>query len=108
MENHEVREGKTMAIISYITIFGTIAAFIMNYKKRNSFAGFHIKQMIGIFFLSMINKYVILDYAGRFFGGFVFLFIASLWLIGFIGAVRGQEKVIPFLGEQFQEWFKNL
>ncbi len=31
-----------------------------------------------------------------------------LWIIGFIGAVQGQEKKIPLLGDQFQEWFKNI
>ncbi|PQB07207.1 hypothetical protein BST83_08630 [Polaribacter filamentus] len=59
MENHTVNEGKTAAIISYITIFGTIIAFFMNNSKKNSFTSFHIRQMIGIFLLSMINKYIV-------------------------------------------------
>lgn len=108
MQNNEVQEGKTMAIISYLTIFGTIAAFIMNYNKKNSFASFHIRQMLGIFFLSMINKYFIYNYLGKFIGGFVFLLIITLWIIGFIGVIKGERKLIPLLGEQFQDWLKNI
>lgn len=34
MENQTVNEGKTAAIIAYITIFGTIIAYILNAVKR--------------------------------------------------------------------------
>ena len=48
MNNQTVQEGKTVAIISYITWIGTLIAFIMNNDKRNSFAAFRIRQMIGL------------------------------------------------------------
>ena len=108
MENHTVNEGKTAAIISYITIFGTIIAFFMNNTKKNSFTSFHIRQMIGIFLLSMINKYIIYDFLGSTAGYVVFIFIVILWVIGFIGAVKGEEKLVPYVGEQFQKWFQNI
>ena len=44
MNTGTVQEGKTIAIISYITIIGLIIAFIMNQSKKNSFASFHIRQ----------------------------------------------------------------
>jgi hypothetical protein len=31
-----------------------------------------------------------------------------LWVIGLMGAINGQEKPVPILGEKFQEWFKSL
>ncbi len=102
-----VEEGKTTAIISYITIIGLIIAFVMNSSKKNSFASFHIRQMVGISIFALINSLVI----GRFSGiasmviG-VGLFV--LWIIAFIGAVQGQEKKIPLLGDQFQDWFKSI
>jgi hypothetical protein len=43
MENQTVNEGKTAAIIAYITIFGTIIAYILNAGKKNSFTSFHIR-----------------------------------------------------------------
>ena len=58
MENHTVYEGKTMAIISYFWWIGLIIAFIMNNNKKNTFASFHIRQMIGhaVEFLSANNE----------------------------------------------------
>lgn len=108
MENQTVKEGKTAAIISYFTIFGTIIAFFMNGSKRNSFTSFHIRQMIGIFLLSMINKYLIYDLLGTTIGFLIFAVLVILWFIGFIGAVRGEEKLIPVVGEYFQNWFKSI
>ena len=108
MENHTVNEGKTAAIISYITIFGTIIAFFMNSSKKNSFTSFHIRQMIGIFLLSMINKYIVYDFLGATAGFVAFILIVVLWVIGFIRAIIGEEKLVPYVGQQFQNWFQNF
>jgi uncharacterized membrane protein len=108
MENYTVKEGKTAAIISYITIFGTIIAFFMNNSKKNSFTSFHIRQMIGIFLLSMINKYIVYDFLGQTAGFVAFILIVVLWVIGFIGAIKGEEKLVPYVGQQFQNWFQNF
>ena len=53
MQNQYVQEGKMIAIISYITVIGTLIAFIMNQNKHNYFASFHIRQAIGIFLLGL-------------------------------------------------------
>ena len=47
--NQTVEEGKTMAIISYVTIIGLIIAFVSNNSKPNEFTSFHIRQSLGIF-----------------------------------------------------------
>ena len=108
MENQTVNDGKTMAIISYITVIGTIIAFIMNTSKKNSFASFHIRQMIGTFLLSMVNKYLIYDLLGATAGWIVGVLVFVLWLIGIIGAVKGEEKLVPVVGEHFQNWFNGI
>ena len=108
MENQTVNEGKTMAIISYITVIGTIIAFFMNNSKKNSFASFHIRQMIGIVLLGLVNKYAIANLLGGTVFWIVFAVVVVFWFIGFIGAVKGEEKSIPFIGDQFQTWFKNI
>ncbi len=108
MENTSVSEGKTAAIIAYITIFGTIVAFIMNSSKKNYFTSFHIRQMIGLFLTSMINKYIVYDFLGSTAGWIVGVLIFICWLIGFIGAIKGEEKEVPFIGEHFQNWFRGI
>ena len=107
MNTGTVQEGKTIAIISYITFIGTIIAYIMNQNKRNSFASFHIRQAVGIALLgvviSVLRNYVNLGLIGS----ILALGVVVLSIIGIIGAVQGEEKRIPFLGDQFQEWFKS-
>ncbi len=108
MDNTTVNEGKTIAIISYLWIIGLIIAFIMNNDKKNSFAAFHIRQMIGLTLLSLalgvILRIVNLGMAGSALG----LIPLVLWVIGFIGALQGQEKKVPVLGDMFQDWFKGI
>ena len=36
------------------------------------------------------------------------LLIVVLWVLGFIGAIQGEKKKVPVLGDQFQEWFKGI
>jgi uncharacterized membrane protein len=102
-----VEEGKTMAIISYLTIIGTIIAYVMNKDKKNTFASFHIRQHIGITLLYLVNAFVIGKFSGTA-SWIVSIFILVLWFIGFIGAVQGQEKRVPLLGDMFQDWFKGI
>lgn len=105
--NNGIEEGKTMAIISYITFIGTIIAYLMNNDKKNSFAAFHIRQNIGIVLLYLINGFVIGRISGML-SWIVGVFILVIWIIGFIGAIQGEEKKVPLLGDMFQDWFKGV
>ncbi|NNC70692.1 MAG: hypothetical protein HKN90_07730 [Flavobacteriaceae bacterium] len=108
MENVTVNEGKTIAIISYITWIGTLIAFIMNMNKKNTFAAFHIRQMIGLSIISLLNSFVIYRFVGYVAFMIIGIGVMVLWIIGFIGAIQGEEKSVPVLGDQFQEWFKGI
>lgn len=104
-----VSEGKTTAIIAYITIIGLIIAFIMNNDKKNSFAAYHIRQSLGIgltvLALSVISVLPFLGWIVSSLGG-IFLFV--LWIMGLISALNGREKPVPLLGEKYQEWLKGV
>lgn len=108
MDNQTVQDGKMMAIISYITVLGTLIAFIMNQNKQNPFASFHIRQSIGIFLLGLVVNFL-QRYTN--FGTIDVILVIGvfiLWIIGLIGAIQGEEKRVPLLGDQFQEWFRNI
>jgi len=107
MNNSNVNNEKTIAIICYITFIGTIIAFIINNEKRNSFVSFHIRQMLGLISLHFLS-YIVSTYVSGSLGLILILFAMVLWFIGFIGALQGEEKRVPFLGDQFQEWFKTI
>jgi len=108
MENLTYKEGKTTAIISYVTIIGTVIAIFMNMEPKNDFARFHIRQAFGInigfyaigILISQFNSWTIST-------GFYVFFIV-LWVYGFIGAVQVRKTLIPLLGEQFQKWFNFI
>ncbi len=108
MYNQSVSEGKTMAIISYITIIGTLIAFIMNQNKRNYFAAFHIRQALGIFLTGLVVNFLqrYIDY--NWLDVVLSLGVFVLWIVGLIAAIQGEEKTVPLLGDQFQEWFRNI
>jgi len=108
MHNQTVSEGKTLAIISYITIIGTIIAFVLNQNKQNSFASFHIRQSIGLGLLSFVVSFITRFTYFNWIDNLMWLGVFALWIIGLIGAAQGEERKIPLLGDQFQEWFKNV
>ncbi|HKJ90611.1 MAG TPA: hypothetical protein VJ960_05725 [Oceanipulchritudo sp.] len=99
---------KVVAILSYITVFGWIAAVIMNNPKK-PLASFHVRQMLGIMLaglvLSAIAIIPVLGWIVAFIGMIV---IFVFWIMGLIGAIQGQQKPLPLIGERSQEWFKAL
>lgn len=109
IERQVVADGKTIAIIAYITLIGLIIAFVMNNEKKNSFAAYHIRQALGIGLagvaLGFVNVIPILGWIVSIVGMIV-LFI--MWITGLIAALNGQEKPVMWLGEKFQEWFKGV
>jgi len=107
MINKTVHEGKSIAIIAYFWWIGLIIALIMNNSKKNTFASFHIRQMVGLLLLSLAMT-LVYKYIGETIGYLLSMGVFVLWVIGLIGAFNGEEKKIPLLGDQFQEWFKSI
>ena len=108
MDAYTIKEGKTIAIISYITWIGTLIAYFMNNEKRNAFAAFHIRQSIGISLFSMVNSVFLIRYIGVWTAGLIGFGLLVLLIIGLIGAIQGEEKKIPLFGDIFQDWFKGI
>jgi uncharacterized membrane protein len=103
-----MEEGKKTAIISYITIIGTIIAIFMNTEKKNTFAAFHIRQALGIYLSWFLLGYFVSNFDNWGVSSGFYLFIFILWGYAFISAIQGEEKTIPLLGNYFQKWFKNI
>lgn len=99
------KEGRTTAIIAYMTIVGALIAITMNLEPGHSFARFHTRQAFGLhltflgiaLFLSVwFNKYA---WYGLYLGYIVY------WFYGFLGALANKENAVPVLGPYFQKWF---
>jgi len=102
-------EGKTIAIISYITWVGLIIAFVMNSDKKNDFAKFHIRQSL-ILMIAMLFIWIVMmfPYIGWFIGWLLGIVLFVLWILGLVAAVNGEKKEVPILGSLAQDWFKGI
>ncbi|UUC43891.1 hypothetical protein [Flavobacterium cerinum] len=101
-------QSRTVAIISYLTIIGTIIALTMNMESKTRFAGFHIRQALGINLTFYVLAYFV-GYADSWMvSSAFFIFFFVLWAYSLVGAIQNDMKTTPILGEYFQKWFKNL
>ena len=108
MGNQTINEGKTNAIISHFWIIGTVIAFVLNMNTKNSFTSFYTRQMIGLHLLSFLNGWFVYKYLGGFIGWAIGVVLFIFWLISFMASLKGEKKLMPFVGEQFQDWFKGI
>lgn len=103
---------KTTGIVSYVTLIGWIVALVTR-KEKTEYTSFHIRQMLGLIILQIITGIVITILTMMiprlyFVWYIIYLLPVVLWIIGFLGAVNNEKKLIPIFGQQFQDWFKSL
>lgn len=101
-------EGKTAAIVSYITIIGCIIAIFLNMDPKNSFARFHIRQAFGIHIAFYGLGILVSQFDNWLISSSFYVFFIVLWVYGFVGAVQERKTSIPLLGNSFQSWFKFI
>jgi uncharacterized membrane protein len=111
---NSVDNGKTTAIVSYITLIGwLIAYFAMHKDKKTSLGSYHLRQTLLLFICAIVYQVIIrivimaVPAIGLILSlvGLVFL---VLWIMGLIAAINGEEKPMPLIGEKAQEIFKNI
>ncbi len=108
MTNETIEEGRIPAIISYLTIIGTIISFFMNSDKKNKFASFHIRQALGLWLVFFALGYIVGIFDNWFMTFAFWFFFGVLFIYGFINAVSGNPQTVPLLGNFFQKIFANL
>lgn len=109
-------DGKSIAIISYITIIGWIVAYVMHGNNKSQLGAFHIRQSLFLMicgFATAIAQmlFVFIPFLGWIISillYFVLLGLFVLWIIGLIAAINGEEKPVPFLGAKAQELLKGI
>jgi uncharacterized membrane protein len=105
--------GKTVAIVSYITIIGWIVALIIHHSNKTSLGAYHLRQMLGLMILIVvirIFRYLLfmMPLMGWAVSLGLNLGILVLWIFGLVNAAKGQEKPIPLVGVLFQKWFAGF
>lgn len=109
MENNSIEKGKTAAITSYILIIGVFIAMSMNSgEEKNSFASYHIRQALGLSITFISLGLIISNFDSPMISISMWIFLTVLWTYGIFGAINGETKPIPLLGNYFQKWFTSI
>ncbi|QLG47110.1 DUF4870 domain-containing protein [Costertonia aggregata] len=101
MDQNTKEEGKTMAIISYITVIGLIIAYFMNKDKNNEFVKFHIGQSLRVFILAIVISIVVnilVSVTGIGLLSFLSYIPLILIILGIINAVNLKAEPLPVIG----------
>ena len=99
---------KVIALLSYLTIIGWIVAVVLN-SPKSTLASFHIRQSLGLTLLfTAANVVMIVPILGWIVGVLAIIGGFILWVIGFISALNGEMRRVPYLGDYFQEWFDGF
>jgi len=100
---------KSKAIISHITFVGWIIALVINSGKKEEYTSFYIRQNLGLMLAFVACSIIFpVPFLGWVIGGVGYAVLFIFWLMSLIWSISDEMKPVPWLGKQFQEWFKNL
>jgi len=109
----DIEKGKTIAIISYITIIGWLIALIMYQQNKSKFAAHHLRQALGLFSaafvlglaVSILGFIIPLTFALQ---PIVSVATIVFIIMGIVNASNGKDTTLPFIGHYAAEWFRNI
>ncbi|WBL23751.1 MULTISPECIES: hypothetical protein [unclassified Zunongwangia] len=104
----KTKDGKTAAITAYITIFGFILAIFFNMENKHKLASFHIRQAFGTHILFYVLGAIASIFTNFFIPTAFYLVYVVLAIYGLVAAIQGEFRLIPYIGEYFQKWFKSI
>jgi hypothetical protein len=124
MGQHEIfgvqDEGKTAGLCSYFFVLGWSVSFFGYHKtEKTSLSSFQLRQTLFLYLSYIAVRYgvlPILAHTGMLTGIFTLFNVAMLvnatfivlWAIGLIGASKGEQRAIPFLGRTAQLVFAAI
>jgi len=108
MTEQTIQEGKKLAIIAYITIFGPVIAYFLNNDKKNDFSSFHIRQGLGLWIMFLLLGRVISSFDSWLISSSFYLCFAVLFIYGISSAISGKIQQVPLVGAFFQKLFANI
>lgn len=95
-------QDRIIAIVAHITIVGWVIAMVMNAQRRSEFAGFYIRQCLGL------HAFLALGWLIPGVRLVIGIIILVLLILSLIGAINNRKSLSPYIGNYFQDWFKSL
>lgn len=105
--------GKTVAIVSYMTLIGWIVALIMHGNGKTPLGAFHLRQMLGLMIFGIAVTIIripllFIPFLGWGINLGISVGLLVFWVMGLIAAVNAEEKPLPIIGDLFQKWFVSI
>ena len=104
-----VSQHRTVAVISYLTIVGFIAAIVMHQSTRTELGAFHLRQMLGLgLTAAAASLLALVPILGWIVWIVLVLALFVLWAMGLLGALKGETHPVPLVGAHYQRWFAGV
>lgn len=113
-------DGKTASILSYFgIILWLVAYFAMHKDKKTELGSYQLRQTL-LFAIVSTVIYIVFSivmtiiivatgiYALAYIGYVLYIGLFIVWLIGFLGAIKGEKKPMPLIGERAQTMFSGI
>ena len=102
-------QDKTVAILSYVTLIGFIAAIFVHQSRKTELGAFHLRQMLGLVLTSAAGAVCgVVPILGWVLWFVVVIGVFVLWIMGLLSALKGDMRPVPILGEHYQRWFAGV
>ena len=100
-------DDKTKSIVAHLTLIGWIIALVMNQTEKGPNTSFYLRQMLGLTILSVV-AWLLVFTPVPILSTILYIGIFILWILSLVGALSGEQKPLPVVGEMFQQWFKGV
>lgn len=122
MENNSstTDNGKVAAILSYFgIILWLVAYFALHKDKKTTLGSYQLRQTLLFAIVSTVLVIVLSIVLGilivatgitalAYLGTLIYLGLFIVWIIGLLGAINGQQKPMPLIGEKAQTMFPTI
>lgn len=100
-------DDKTKSIVAHLTLIGWVIALVMNQSDKGENTSFYLRQNLGLTVIAIVGS-VIGMFTLSIVSTIVSIAVAVLWVLSLLGALSGEKKPSPVVGDMFQQWFKGL
>ncbi len=90
----DIEKNKLNAVLSYLGIL-IIVPLLSDEAKKSTFAKFHLNQGLVLLIAGFVGSFI---FWIPLIGWIVAVVFFVIWLIGIIGAIQGEMKRVPILG----------
>jgi uncharacterized membrane protein len=100
-------DDKTKSIVAHITLIGWIIALVTNQSDKGPNTSFYLRQNLGLWLVAIAGS-VLGMLTINIIGTVISIAVLVLWVLSLLGALSGEQKASPVVGDMFQSWFKSI